>query len=194
MVRNDPKHLAFTLARYKFAAKMLTGSKRVLEIGCADAFASILVRQVVGYMRAIDEDHGIIDAAIAHAIPEWPIDFVWANFMETDVTADGFDGIVCLDVLEHISPSDENRFLSRLVSHMTESGVAVIGSPTLQGQAYASPTSKIGHINCKDQKAMRETFGRYFRNVFMFSMNDEVVHTGFGPMAHYNIALCCGPR
>jgi hypothetical protein len=28
----------------------------------------------------------------------------------------------------------------------------------------------------------------------MFSMNDEVVHTGFGPMAHYLIALCAGPR
>jgi hypothetical protein len=25
----------------------------------------------------------------------------------------------------------------------------------------------------------------------MFSMNDEVVHTGFHPMAHYLFALCC---
>jgi len=36
--------------------------------------------------------------------------------------------------------------------------------------------------------------GAYFANVFIFSMNDEVVHTGFGKMSHYNIALCCGPR
>jgi hypothetical protein len=26
--------------------------------------------------------------------------------------------------------------------------------------------------------------------VFLFSMNDEVVHTGFYPMAHYLFAVC----
>jgi hypothetical protein len=28
----------------------------------------------------------------------------------------------------------------------------------------------------------------------LFSMNDETVHTGFYPMAHYLIALCCGKK
>ena len=28
---HDPRHLGFTLARYKFVAKMLHGKKRVLE-------------------------------------------------------------------------------------------------------------------------------------------------------------------
>mgnify|MGYP007028595943 CR=1 FL=1 len=36
--------------------------------------------------------------------------------------------------------------------------------------------------------------GRFFDNVFLFSMNDEVVHTGFTPMAHYLFALCVGPK
>jgi hypothetical protein len=35
---------------------------------------------------------------------------------------------------------------------------------------------------------------RFFHNVFMSSMNDEMVHTGFAPMAHYNIGLGCSPR
>lgn len=34
----------------------------------------------------------------------------------------------------------------------------------------------------------KNTMQRYFHNVFMFSMNDEVVHTGFHPMAHYLLA------
>ncbi len=34
----------------------------------------------------------------------------------------------------------------------------------------------------------------YFHNVFMFSMNDEVVHTGYHRMAHYVIALCAGRK
>jgi hypothetical protein len=34
----------------------------------------------------------------------------------------------------------------------------------------------------------------YFHNVYAFSMNDEVVHTGYHAMAHYNLVLCCGKR
>jgi hypothetical protein len=29
------------------------------------------------------------------------------------------------------------------------------------------------------------------RSQFLFSMNDEVVHTGFAPVAHYLFAVCC---
>jgi hypothetical protein len=35
---------------------------------------------------------------------------------------------------------------------------------------------------------------RYFENVFMFGMNDEIVHTGYAPMCHYIWALAVGVR
>ena len=31
---------------------------------------------------------------------------------------------------------------------------------------------------------------KFFHNVFVFSMNDEVIHTGFQPMAHYLWTVC----
>jgi hypothetical protein len=37
-----------------------------------------------------------------------------------------------------------------------------------------------------------ELMMEYFENVFMFSMNDEVVHTRFQPIAQYLFALCAG--
>ena len=48
-------------------------------------------------------------------------------------------------------------------------------------------------MNCKDGKELQAVMERHFDNVFLFSMNDEVVHTGFTPMAHYLLALCVGP-
>ncbi len=33
-----------------------------------------------------------------------------------------------------------------------------------------------------------------FHAVFMFSMNDEVVHTGYYKMAHYILAVCSHAR
>jgi len=43
--RDDPRRLLFVLARYKFVAKMFAGMKKVLEVGCADAFGTRIVRQ-----------------------------------------------------------------------------------------------------------------------------------------------------
>jgi len=33
---------------------------------------------------------------------------------------------------------------------------------------------------------------KYFENSFIFSMNDEVVHTGYEPMAHYLFGMGVG--
>jgi len=65
-----------------------------------------------------------------------------------------------------------------------------VGMPSLESQAHASPQSKEGHVNCKTGKDLKRLMQDYFHNVFLFSMNDEVVHTGFYPMAHYLIAVC----
>jgi hypothetical protein len=63
--------------------------------------------------------------------------------------------------------------------------------PSIQSQPYASPLSKAGHVNCKDAPDFRALLSNFFHHVFIFSMNDEVVHTGFYPMANYLIAVCC---
>ena len=72
-------------------------------------------------------------------------------------------------------------------------GIVIIGMPSIESQAYASPQSKFGHVSCLTQTELRETLEQYFANVFIFSMNDELVHTGFAKMSHYNLALCCQP-
>jgi cyclopropane fatty-acyl-phospholipid synthase-like methyltransferase len=104
------------------------------------------------------------------------------------------DGLYSLDVLEHIAPRDEDAYLTHLCDSLTEEGVLIIGSPSLESQPYASPQSKAGHVNCKSGAELKVLLGQYFKNVFLFSMNDEVVHTGFYPMAHYLLAVCCGKK
>ena len=77
---------------------------------------------------------------------------------------------------------------------LNPNGVCIVGSPNTTATPYASPVSLEGHINLKSAETMRATMSRRFENVFIFSMNDEVVHTGFSPMAHYLFALCSGVR
>ncbi len=105
-----------------------------------------------------------------------------------------YDGVFSLDVIEHINSDDEPAYLQNLCRSLDDDGVLIIGSPSLESQQYASPISKAGHVNCKSGPEFKALMERYFHNVFLFSMNDEVVHTGFFPMAHYLIAVCCGRK
>jgi hypothetical protein len=59
---------------------------------------------------------------------------------------------------------------------------------------HASEFSRAYHVNCKTEDGLRATLARHFRNVFMFGMNDETLHTGFGAMTHYRLAVCGGPH
>jgi cyclopropane fatty-acyl-phospholipid synthase-like methyltransferase len=190
---DDPKRLAFALARYKFVAKMLQGCNRVLEIGCGDAFCSRIVRQEVEHLTAIDFDADFVADARERGSKRWPIEVRMHDMLDGPVDG-SFDGQYSLDVLEHISSSDEDRFLTNAVASLTPHGTMIIGMPSLQSQAYASAHSKIGHVNCKDQRDLKRLLQKCFHNVYAFSMNDEVVHTGYHAMAHYNLVLCCGKR
>ncbi|MCA1558156.1 MAG: SAM-dependent methyltransferase, partial [Acidobacteria bacterium] len=105
-----------------------------------------------------------------------------------------FDAAYTLDVIEHVRQEDEDQFVSNIAASLKEQGVLIVGTPSIQSQVYASEYSKMGHINCKDHKQLKELMQKYFHNVFIFSMNDEVVHTGYYPMAHYLFALCVGRK
>jgi cyclopropane fatty-acyl-phospholipid synthase-like methyltransferase len=190
---DDPKRLAFTLARYKFVAKMIEGSESVLEVGCGDGFASRIVAQSVKRLKGVDFDPEFVASAREIVSPRWPIEFAQHDMLAGAVPG-SFDAIYSLDVLEHIRVEDEDRFLANMIAPLAPHGTVVIGMPSLQSQAHASAHSKIGHVNCKDQRDFKRMMLRYFRNVFMFSMNDEVVHTGYHAMAHYNLALACGKK
>jgi 2-polyprenyl-3-methyl-5-hydroxy-6-metoxy-1,4-benzoquinol methylase len=190
---DDPKRLAFTLARYKFVAKMLAGRKTVLEIGCADAFATRIVQQAVGKVTATDFDPIFIDDVNSRMNPRWPLETLVHDMLSGPIDRQ-FDAAYALDVLEHIDAAREDDFLRNVAKSLAETGIAIFGMPSLESQTYASAQSKAGHVNCKSGDALKRTLERHFHTVFVFSMNDEVVHTGFYPMANYLIGVACHRR
>jgi len=190
---DDPRRLVFTLSRYKFVAKMLSGRGKVLEVGCADAFGTRIVQQEVGRVTAVDFDPVFVADVQSRLDPHWPLECFAHDLVAGPVPGE-FDAAYALDVLEHIPPEQEQRFLTNLVASLAPEGALIIGTPSLQSQAHASEPSRAGHVNCKDAPALRELLGDFFHHVFLFSMNDEVVHTGYHPMANYLLALCCGVR
>lgn len=192
--RDDPRHLLFILARAKFVAKMLSGKQRVLEVGCGDAFGSRLVLQEVGSLCAVDFDPVFVRDANERMDERWKFECRVHDIVSGPVSDRTFDAAYTLDVIEHIPQENEDDFIGNIARSLKDQGVLIVGTPSVQSQVYASEYSKQGHINCKDHKQLKELLLKYFHNVFILSMNDEVVHTGYYPMAHYLFALCTGKR
>lgn len=190
---DDPRRLVFMLSRYKFVSKMLSGKNKVAEIGCGDAFGSRVVLQEVNELSVYDIDPIFIDDINARANKTWVLK-PGVHDILTGPLPEKQDAIYSLDVIEHIPAEKEHLYIGNIKASLNQYGTAIIGAPTLESQDYASPQSKIGHINCKAGKDFKAFFEKHFHNVLIFSMNDEVVHTGFYPMSHYMFAVCCNPK
>ena len=189
----DPKRLVFTLSRYKFIAKMLSGKNKVTEIGCGDGFGARIVRQEVNHLTITDCDQYFIQKFNDIKSDNWPISAFVHNILDAPFEKLS-DAIYSLDVLEHIAVNNEDIFISNIINSLSDDGVVILGMPSLESQKYASSASKAGHVNCKTGKDLKSLCEKYFHNVFLFSMNDEIVHTGFEKMAHYLLVLCCGVK
>ncbi|MCZ6676205.1 MAG: methyltransferase domain-containing protein [Candidatus Poribacteria bacterium] len=188
---NDPKRLAFVLSRYKFAAKMACRNKRVLELGCSEGIGTPILSEFATNYTGVDMDGAAIEIARAN----WGSEK--CQFLEGDFLGrryGRFDSVVSLDVIEHIYPEYEDAFFNTISQNLGHDGICVIGTPNLTASAYASPASQAGHVNLYDAERLAESMQTVFHNVLRFGINDEVVHTGYAPMAHYLVYIGCYKR
>ena len=190
----DPKCLLFSLARYKFVSKLLSGENNVLEVGCGDGFYSRVVAQTVKKLTAIDFDEKFISEAKNISSKKWPIRFVRHNIISAPLKKEIFNAIYSLDVFEHIKKKKSKKFILNCKKSLKKTGCLIIGIPSLESQKYASKMSKEGHVNCLSGDEFKRLMKKHFNNVFLFSMNDEVVHTGFYKMSNYLFAVCTGKK
>jgi len=192
--RSDPRRFPIVMARYKVVAKLLAGKQSALEIGCGDGFNARIVLQTVPAVHGVDADPFSIDWASENARREG----LAATFGVADACPGPlpgrYDAVYSLDVIEHVPPADEARFVANIVAPLAPDGVCIVGTPNVTASAYASTLSAEGHINLKSAETLRAALAPHFENVFVFSMNDEVLHLGFAPMAHYLLAVATGLR
>lgn len=190
-IADDPKRVLFSLSHYKFAKKLIGDGKDILEVGCTDGLGTTILEQNSNSVLAIDFDEKAIEAA-KETFKNKNIEFRTMDFL--GATLGEFDALVTLDVIEHIYPENEDLFFKSITNNLKEYGICIIGTPNINASQYASEGSEIGHVNLYNWKRLQSTVSRYFHNVFLFSGNDEVIHTGFYPMAHYFLCLGVGKK
>lgn len=180
------------LSRYKFAAKLLGQSDDVLEVGSGTGLGSIFLSQFCARVTGIEIKSGEV-AEAANILRRDNVEFVCGDFF--DYPKDRVhDAVVSLDVIEHLEPDVGVRFVEAMSRHVDPAGMAIIGSPSVYSYPYQSDISKASHVKCYDLPELKSLVGRFFGRTISFSMNDEVVHTGYHKLAWYYFVIGFCPR
>lgn len=185
---NDPRMITFMASRYKFVSKMLERVDTALEVGCGDAFGAVIASQTVKKLICTDIDIETIKDNTTRCREFSKIEFIYHDFRSAPFPKK-VNAIFLVDVIEHIYPEEEKDFVKNITDSLSEHGFLLMGTPNKTAEQYASEHSRAGHVNLKTHNELRDLLNSSFHNVFMFSMNDETIHTGYGPMAHYLWAM-----
>ncbi len=188
-INKTPRRLLFALSYYDFAANIIGKNKKVLDIGCNEGLGTYLLSRKCGFAKGIDFDKEAILSAKKN------FDFCNLEFEEENIfenkDENKWDAIVNFDVIEHILPTNADAFFKKIQIGLKENGFAIIGTPSLISQQFASEVTKKGHINVYTHKRLEKEMRKHFKYVFLFAAHDEIVHTGFLPMANYYIFIGC---
>jgi 2-polyprenyl-3-methyl-5-hydroxy-6-metoxy-1,4-benzoquinol methylase len=191
-VQDNLARFLIRLARYKFVAKMCRKTDEVLEVGCGSGLGSLFLGQHC--RRVVGLDVKGTELQEAKSINRRAN----VEFREGDVLSDAdptqYDVVVALDVIEHLSEQDGFRFIESLRSRVRPAGMVILGTPSIYSFPYQSPLSQASHVKCYDQQELISQVDRCFHRVLAFSMNDEVVHTGFSKLAWYYFILAFVPK
>lgn len=189
---NSRRSLLFTMARYKFAMKMIgniyeQNTKELLDLGCNDGFGTYYTAEYAAVVLGVDFDEKTINYAMRFNMGG-NISYKVDNFLNKKYG--NFDGIVSFNVIEHIYPENEKTYLKTVLQTLKEEGTFVVGTPSLEMQKYSKENIAGAHVNIYRGEDLYTMLKQYFYNVYLFTQNDEIIHTGHLRMANYLIAVC----
>jgi 2-polyprenyl-3-methyl-5-hydroxy-6-metoxy-1,4-benzoquinol methylase len=192
LVQEDQLQLVIRLARYKFVTKMLSKTDRVLEVGSGSGLGTIFLGQHCKSVKGLEFKKSVV-AQARKLNRRKNVEFLQGDFF--DYADPGlFDAIVNLDVIEHMPQKVGEKLIAKTAKHLKDTGMLILGTPSIYSYEFQSPMSKAGHIKCYDQKELVGLVEKHYGRVLAFSMNDELVHTGFHKLAWYYFILAFCPK
>lgn len=191
LFEDNPLMAAIKLARFKFPARLLSPEDSVLDLGCgvgqgAYFYACHTRGEVVGIDLYADVEYA------RQTFRRDNLRFVQGDLLDPprEILGSRFDAVVSVDVIEHFSEADGRTLIERYAGLLRPGGTMILGSPNVLSSPYRSPQSRSVHVHEYEPEELRALCAPYFGRTFLFSMNDEVVHTGFSKMAWFFWVVC----
>lgn len=153
------------LARFDFFTKYLSEG-RVLDYGCGAGEGTYFINKignynVIGFDLSFD--------AIHYAKNNWgePVpDFVCGNVLTPGLKMDSFDGVISVEVIEHIENAD--RYLENISSLLKSNGLCMLTTPN---RLVSSPKASglwPDHVKEYEPQELLSLCNRYFKEVTIY--------------------------
>lgn len=189
---NNLLSLLVRLSRYKFIARIIKKTDRILEVGCGTGLGTSFLGQNCKEIIGLDLKQHEIDEAKGF-IKRENVKFQVGDFFSFS-ESEMFDAVVNMDVIEHMQEDIGNKLVKKASKVLSSNGLFICGTPSNYSYPYQGALSQASHIKCYDRDELEELMNQHFGRCMIFSMNDELVHTGYHKMAWYYIAVAFYPK
>jgi 2-polyprenyl-3-methyl-5-hydroxy-6-metoxy-1,4-benzoquinol methylase len=186
-VQDNLLRLYIRLARYKFVARLIKKTDRLLEVGSGSGVGAMFLSQHCAHVTGIEIKTTEVEEAQSinqRANLEFRVTDLFSMPAKQE-----YDVAVALDVIEHMPIEDGHKLVAAMTRQLKPTGMLVIGTPSLYSFPYQSPESQASHVKCYDQQELVQLIDHFYGRTLPFSMNDELVHTGHPKMAWYYFVL-----
>ena len=219
--QDDEARLASHLAHYRFIAALIGVRHDVAEYGCASPTGTRLILQQSRKMTLFDPRPLVVGDLQWRFQDDWRFEARLHDIISRPLSRQA-DSAYCVDFLQYISRDEEDIFVRNLRDSLSrESDFLLIGSPSYGAggppgaqhalgadtpQAVAAQSSR-DNLPCRSGSArgqaviyrrtgaeLKALTERFFHNVFMFSMVDDIAQPGIQPNAEHIFALSCGKK
>jgi hypothetical protein len=219
--QDDETRLASHLAHYRFVAAVMGVRYDVAEYGCASPTGTRLILQQSRRMTVFDPRPLVVGDLQWRFQDDWRFDARLHDIIAKPLPRQ-VDSAYCIDFLQYISRDEEDVFVRNLRDLLLrDSDFLLIGSPSHgagdpPGAQHAlgadtapaiAAQSNRENFPCQSRSARGEAvihrrtgaelkalMERFFQNVFVFSMVDDVAQPGIQPNAQHVFALSCGKK
>ena len=191
LLDNDLLALFIKLARYKFATRLIQPNSTVVDLGCGDGLGSLFLSQHSKKTIGVDIHRASTDYCRAN-YNRPNLEFVRSSG-EDFRAEEPVDAVVCLDTVEHVPQDVAPRLIGNIGRILKPSGILILGTPSIYSQPYASPNRIAQHYIEYTREKLEHLVAPFFARTLFFSMNDELVHTGFDRLAWYLLLICSSP-
>ncbi len=219
--QDDEARLASHLAHYRFIAAVIGVRHDVAEYGCASPTGTRLILQQSRKMTLFDPRPLVVGDLQWRFQDDWRFEARLHDIISKPLSRQA-DSAYCVDFLQYISRDEEDIFVRNLRDSLSrESDFLLIGSPSYGAGGPPGTQHALGadaahgmaaqsngdNLACQTRTArgqaaiyrrtgaeLKALTERFFHNVFMFSMVDDVAQPGIQPNAEHIFALSCGKK
>lgn len=186
----NPLMATIKLARYKFTAKMLSPTDKVLDLGCGSGLSSYYYSFYASEVLGVDL-YADIDQA-KDLYKKENLAFAQEDILSLPESIKNYKAtaITMVDVIEHFYRKDGEKIIRNCSEMLQDGGMMILGTPSKYSEAYRAKSNHHIHFHEYEPQELRDLCGQHFSRTLMFSMNDEVVHTGFDKLAWFFYVLC----